>query len=96
MKLAFLPGELFLNQSADGLYRISLQGREILCTRSRKTGIQRFNELRQEMERRFPQRDLSNEQKAELLQAAIADSLVGDHTVRPRKKTTAKSTRTFG
>lgn len=97
MKLAFLPGELFLKQSEDGAYRVTLQGQEILCTRSRKAAIQKFNQLRQEMEKRFPEREPTLREKAQMLQIAIADSLVAHNSFGGRKKkTTAGSTRTFG
>lgn len=97
MKLAFLPGELFLNQSEDGSYRITLQGQEISCTRSQRMAVKKFNSLRQEMEKRFPARELTPDEKAEILQMAIADSLVAHNSLGGRKKkTTAGSTRTFG
>ena len=97
MNLAFLPGELFLNQSEDGCYRVTLQGQKILCTHSQKAAVQKFNELRQEMEKRFPARELTSEEKAQILQLAIADSLVGHNSLGGRKKKTrAGSTRTFG
>jgi hypothetical protein len=59
--------------------------------------VQKFNELRQEMEKRFPARELTPEEKTEMMQFAIADSLVGHNSLGGRKKkTTAGSTRTFG
>jgi hypothetical protein len=49
------------------------------------------------METRFPARELTAEEKREILQRSIADSLVGHNSLGGRKKkTTAGSTRTFG
>ncbi len=46
---------------------------------------------------RFPARELTADEKAEMLQRAIGDSLVGHNSLGGRKKkTTAGSTRTFG
>lgn len=97
MKLSFLPGELHLTQSEGGLYRVAIQGQEILTTRSKKMAVRKFNELRVEMEKRFPARELTPEEKAEILNMAIGDSLVGHNSLGGRRrKTTAGSTRTFG
>ena len=97
MKLAFLPGNLHLDQSEDGAYIVSIEGQEVLRTRSQRAAVQRFNELRVEMEKRYPARELTLEEKAEILQLAIGDSLVGHNSLGGRKKkTTAGSTRTFG
>ncbi len=97
MKLSFLPGGLFLDKAEDGNYSITLEGQEILRTRSQRAAVARFNELRREMEARFPARELTAEEKAEMLQKAIGDSLIGHNSLGGRKKkTTAGSTRTFG
>jgi hypothetical protein len=97
MKLAFLPGELYLLQAEDGVYRVVLQENEILSTRSKRLALARFTELRKEMEMRFPARELTAEEKAEIMREAIGDSLVGHNSLGGRKKkTTAGSTRTFG
>jgi len=97
MKLSFIPGDLHLTQSADGSYHVTLQAQEIIATHSKRLAVQKFNELRIEMEKRFPSRELTPEEKAEILQMAIADTLVGHNSLGGRKKkTTAGSTRTFG
>jgi hypothetical protein len=95
VKLAFLPGALFLTEEK-GEFVVTLDSKEVLRTRSQKRAVAKFNELRKEMEQQFPNRDLSAEEKKALLQKEIADSLVGHNALRPRKKSTAKSTRTFG
>lgn len=97
MKLSFLPGALFLKRADDGTYSVTVEGQEILRTKSQRAAVARFTALRQEMEARFPARELTPEEKNEILQRAIADSLVGHNSLGGRKKkTTAGSTRTFG
>lgn len=97
MKLSFLPGELHLNETEAGEFVVSLQGQTVLATKSRRAAVEKFHHLRQEMETRFPQRELTSDEKAEILKQTIADSLVGHNSLGGRKKkTTAGSTRTFG
>jgi hypothetical protein len=97
MKLSFLPGRLFLDSADDGSLRITLEGKEVLRTRSQRAAVARFNALRQEMEGRFPTQELSAEQKAEAFRKMMEDSLVQHNSLGGRKKkTTAGSTRTFG
>ena len=97
MKLSFLPGALFLTQTEDGTYSVTLEGQEILRTRSQRSAVAQFTKLRQEMETRFPARELTPEEKNDILQRHIADALVGHNSLGGRKKkTTAGSTRTFG
>ncbi len=97
MKLAFIPGELFLNRIEDGSYLLILKGHEIFRTRSQRSAITKFNEMRAEMEKSFPARELTPQGKAEILKQTIGDSLVGHNSLGGRKKkTTAGSTRTFG
>ena len=98
MKLAFIPGELFLNRIEDGSYLLILKGHEIFRTRSRRSAITKFNEMRAEMERAFPAQELTAQGKAEILIQTIGDALVGHNSLggRKKKKTTAGSTRTFG
>jgi hypothetical protein len=97
MKLAFIPGKLFLNRIEDGSYVLLLQGREIFRTRSQRSAITKFNEMRTEMEQSFPAQELTPQGKAEILKQTIEDSLVGHNSLGGRKKkTTAGATRTFG
>ncbi len=97
MKLSFFPGQLFLDSADDGTLRVTLNGEEVLCTRSKRAAVARFNALREEMERRFPPHELTQEEKAEAFKRAVADSLVRHNSLGGRKKkTTAGSTRTFG
>lgn len=97
MNLSFLPGDLHLCRSENGLFVVTMSGQQILSTKSQRSAIAKFNSLRAELEERFPARELTREEKAELLQREIKDSLVGHNSLGGRKKkTTAGGTRTFG
>lgn len=97
MKLSFLPGKLFLGSTEDGYVTVTLDGQELLHTRSKRLALSKFNALRQEMERRFPPQELSDEQRAEIFREIMKDALVQHNSLGGRKKKgTAGSTRTFG
>jgi hypothetical protein len=97
VKLSFLPGELHLSDDKHGYFRLTLAGRELLRTRSRRIAQSTFNNLRSEMESRFPPHALSQEEKAQIFRNIVADALVQHNSLGGRKKkTTAGSTRTFG
>lgn len=97
MNLSFLPGNLHLSKNADGVFVVKIADREILSTRSQRSALAKFNALRTELEKRFPTREPTAEEKAELLQREINDSLLGHNSLGGRKKkTTAGGTRTFG
>jgi hypothetical protein len=97
MKLSFLPGDLHLSQDASGFFVVSMCGRELLSTKSRRSAVARFNAMRVELESKFPRREPTREEKLQLLQSEINNSLVGHNSLGGRKKkTTAGGTRTFG
>ena len=97
MKLSFLPGALYLESADDGSFWLTLDGEEVLRTNSQRTAVTKFNQLRHEMEKRFPQRQPSDEEKREALRRNIGEALVQHNALGGRKKkTTAGSTRTFG
>lgn len=97
MNLSFVPADLHLRKTESGLFSVTLSGREILSTKSQRAAVSKFNSLRMELEERFPARELTAEEKAELLQREIKDSLVGHNSLGGRKKkSTAGGTRTFG
>ncbi len=97
MKLSFLPGRLFLDTTEDGGFRLTLGDQEILRTRSQRAAVGKFNALREEMEKQFPPREASEEEKRDALRRIIQDALVQHNSLGGRKKkTTAGSTRTFG
>ena len=97
MKLSFLPGDLQLSKAEDGSYIVTIMAQTVFLSRSQRAAIDKYNELRREMESRFPARELTPEEKNELLHRQIGDSLVGHNSLGGRKKkTTAGGTRTFG
>jgi len=97
MNLSFLPGDLRLSKSADGVFVVTMAGQDILRTKSQRLALSKFNALRAELEKKFPTREPTPEEKAELLQREINDSLLGHNSLGGRKKkTTAGGTRTFG
>lgn len=97
MKLAFVPGDLYLDKTEGGYFLLKQKGKEVLRTRSQRAAVAKFNELRRLLESEFPLRELPADEKARLLNKAIGESLVGHNSLGGRKKkTTAGSTRTFG
>lgn len=97
MKLSFLPGELYLESAEDGHFHVTLQGRVVLRASSQKAAMVKFNQLRKELEKLFPERQLTDEEKAQAFRRVIGDALVNHNSLGGRKKkTTAGSTRTFG
>lgn len=97
MNLSFLPGDLHLYKAEDGRFVVKMAGQEIVSTKSQRSALTKFNSLRKELEERFPAREPTPEEKAELLQREVSDSLLGHNSLGGRKKkTTAGGTRTFG
>lgn len=81
----------------DSDYVVTLRGEEILRTRIEKKALAKYNELRRNMEAQFPARDISPEQKAQLLQKYIGNILVSHNGDRHQKKRIKSGlTRTFG
>ncbi len=76
---------------------MTLQGTEIFRSSSSAKAVKRFNEIKKELEDKFPTHDVSDEGKKDLLQQSIADSLVKHNSLRPeKKKSAARGTRTYG
>jgi hypothetical protein len=96
MKMSFLPGKLEL-KSKDGMFALSVEGCEVLRTRSQRTAIENLNALRSEMEPRFPPKGPSAEDAKVLLERLMTDVRVDEALRRPpKKRSTARSSRTFG
>jgi hypothetical protein len=97
MKMSFLPGDLHLTKDQSGEYLVTMAGTEIHRGRSERQAVSRFKQLRKEMETRYPARELTQEERQEMLRQAVGDSLVGHNSLGGRKKkTSAGGTRTFG
>jgi hypothetical protein len=97
MKLSFLPGDLHLSKNTVGLFVVTMCGQELVSTKSQRVALAKFNAIRAELELKFPMREPTPEEKTELLQREINNSLVGHNSMGGRrKKTTAGGTRTFG
>jgi len=96
VKVSFLPGELYLSEEY-GVFVIQVQGKDILRTRSRRTALSKFNELRRSMEQQFPVREVTPEERGELLKGILNEAVLADVGRRPPKKRIKPgSTRTFG
>ncbi len=73
------------------------KGPKFSVPRQARKALKKFNEVKKELEEKFPTHELSVEEKSELLQRSIIDSLVKHNSLKPeRKKSAARSTRTFG
>ena len=97
VKLSFVPADLHLSTEQDGQFKVTLQGTEIFRSSFSTKALRKFNEVKKELEEKFPTHDLSVEEKKELLQRSISDSLVKHNSLKPeKKKSAARSTRTFG
>jgi hypothetical protein len=97
MKASFIPGDLHLTKTENGFYVVTIGDSEILRSHSQKAAAAKFNELRREMETKFPATELTAEEKTEMYKKAMRDTLVGHNSLGGRKKkTTAGGTRTFG
>lgn len=97
MKASFIPGDLHLFEIEGGINVVTVAGAEVCRTRSHKAAAAKYNALRREMETRYPARELSPEEKAEMSRQAMLDAMVGHNSLGGRKKkTTAGGTRTFG
>jgi hypothetical protein len=87
MNLSFLPGDLYLSQNEEGSFVLKLAGQEILNTNSERVALAKFNSLRAELETKFPMREPTAEEKADLLQREIKDSVL-QHNFGSRGKDT--------
>lgn len=97
MNLSFLPGDLHLSKNERGLFVVRMGDQELLSTKSQRTALTKFRSLREQLEKTFPTKVPTAEEKAALLRREIGDSLVGRNSLGGRKKkTTAGGTRTFG
>ncbi len=98
MKLSFLPGDLHLNKERDGTYLVTMQGKELLRTRIEKKALAKFNELRKDLEIKFPARELTPEERRAALEKYLIDykAIQVRASTKPPKKEKIRGTRTFG
>ena len=97
MRLEFRPGHLLLFEKPKGNYVVQLKEAVVLETRAQSRAVAKFNVIRRELEAQFPAQKQTPEEQAENTRRLVSDSLVGAYSFRPpKKKGTAKGTRTFG
>jgi hypothetical protein len=97
MELSFLPGDLRLRKTTDGIFVISIKSEEVFSTKAEKKALTEYHRIREDMERQFPPTPLSSEQKTELLLRYIATNFHSNTFKPPKKEKKAPgSTRTFG
>lgn len=97
MKVSFFPGDLHIEEMADGYHVVRIGDREVIKTRSQKAAVTQYKKIRQQMEVQFPATPLTEEQRAEIFRQAVVDSMVGHNSIGGRKKkSTASGSRTFG
>lgn len=95
MRLSFLPGDLHLISQADRAYEVSFRGEVVLRTSSKKKALERYHEIRRQLETAFPPKEVPAEEKARRFERDILDNMVGRNSLRPPRKKPGR-TRTFG
>ena len=95
MRLSFLPGQLELNQQADGTFLVTVRGEAVVQTKNEKQALAKFNGIRKEMEAQFPPHELTIEEKTQLLLNYISTDK-STFKGLPRRKYKSGSTNTFG
>ena len=95
MKMSFFPGKLFLESKPEGGFELRF-GEEVQTFRSEKAAVQAFKDIRTRLEKDYPAREPSLEERRALLHKEIAEAGITHNALRnagPKKKT---GTRTFG
>jgi hypothetical protein len=96
MRLAFLPGQLFLERLDDGTYQLR-QGNAVAGQfKSQRQAVLAFNEMRHSLQSQFPARELSDEEKRQSMVEELGRGSLPHNSLRgapPRRPT---GTRTFG
>jgi len=88
MNLSFLPGDLYLTQNAEGFFVVTVAGREILSTKSRRSALGKFHALRAELKKKFPAQEQTPADKAEFLRREVNSSILEKEP--SQKKPTAR------
>ena len=85
MRLAFLPGGLFLSKDGNE-FIITIEETEVFRSNVEKLALNKFNAIRKAMEQEYPATELTKEQKHEALKR-----LIGDTVLREVRNSTRKS-----
>jgi len=96
MKLVFIPANMVL-EKREGIYVLSVQDEVILETKNEKRAVKAFNEIRKEMEEKYPPSVMSVEEK----RIKFFNWVYGQFTDIPRESKKSRkyvpgSTNTFG
>ena len=96
MRLAFPPAKLILEKAQDGKYRLELDGNLVATFTREKAAINEYNKIRCRLEAALPPAQLSDEEKRQLLQKSISESLVAHNSLRAEPRRKPAKSRTFG
>jgi hypothetical protein len=96
MRLVFPPAKLILEKAQDGEYRLKLDGNLIATFTKEKAAVNEYNKIRRKLEAELPPAQISDEEKQQLLQKSISDSLVAHNSMRAEPRRKAAKSRTFG
>jgi hypothetical protein len=80
MNLSFVPGELYLRENAEGVFIVTVAGRKVLSTKSRRSALGRFHNLRAELEKKSPAQEPTAADKSELLRNEVSESILTEKT----------------
>lgn len=97
MKLAFLPGQLFLELDSDGNYVVTFRGEIALSSRIKNKAVRKYNDIREVLEEEFPPTCPNPEEMRATLLKEIGMGLVQDQkfaNLGAKKK--RQRSRTFG
>lgn len=90
MNLSFLPGDLHLSKNGEGFFVVTVAGREILSTKSRRSALGKFHALRAELEEKFPAQEPTATDRAEHLRREVNDSILENETPATDKRPQAR------
>jgi hypothetical protein len=96
MKMSFLPGKLELISVGEE-FVLSVGENEVLRTRSQREAVNRFKALRNRLEKEFPPL-INFAAESNVALARLLNDIAVDETLKrpPKKRSTARSSRTFG
>ena len=96
MKITFLPGQLELYEE-QGEFFVRVKNEVVMRTHRPRAALNHFNTLRKSMEAEFPHQPPTEEELKAILARVLNDSAISETLKRPpKKRSTARSSRTFG